>query len=168
MNVYDVRLVDDWPACGMNWPPDLPDVYTFLRRSDVVKALHADKKETAWVECSGRVSSELHMQSSPAAVALLPHILDSGIKVMMFAGEEDMICNYKGIERSIANLNWGGGTGFGNVRHILSLSITVLLTTQESIAKSWFLNDTQVGSWQEDRNMTFARVSSLLLERDSS
>lgn len=31
MNVYDVRLVDDFPACGMNWPPDLPDVYTFLR-----------------------------------------------------------------------------------------------------------------------------------------
>jgi len=34
MNVYDVRLVDDWPACGMNWPPDLPDVYTFLRVCD--------------------------------------------------------------------------------------------------------------------------------------
>jgi len=31
MNVYDVRLVDDWPACGMNWPPDLTDVYAFLR-----------------------------------------------------------------------------------------------------------------------------------------
>jgi carboxypeptidase D len=115
MNVYDVRLVDDWPACGMNWPPDLTDVYTFLRRPDVVTALHANKKETAWVECDGRVSSELHMRNSPAAVALIPHILDSGIKVMMFAGEEDLICNYKGIERSIANLNWGGATGFGNV-----------------------------------------------------
>lgn len=33
MNIYDVRLVDDWPACGMNWPPDLPDVYQFLRVS---------------------------------------------------------------------------------------------------------------------------------------
>lgn len=33
MNVYDVRLMDDWTACGMNWPPDLPDVYQFLRVS---------------------------------------------------------------------------------------------------------------------------------------
>lgn len=33
MNVYDVRLMDDWPACGMNWPRDLPDVYDFLRVS---------------------------------------------------------------------------------------------------------------------------------------
>ena len=119
MNVYDVRLVDDWPACGMNWPPDLPDVYSFLRRSDVVTALHANKKETAWVECDGRVGSELHMRNSPAAVALIPHILDSGIKVMMFAGEEDLICNYKGIERSIANLQWGGATGFGNVSPLI-------------------------------------------------
>jgi carboxypeptidase D len=34
---------------------------------------------------------------------------------MMFAGEEDLICNYKGIEKSIANLKWGGQVGFGNV-----------------------------------------------------
>lgn len=30
LNVYDVRLYDDMPACGMNWPPDLPDVTTYL------------------------------------------------------------------------------------------------------------------------------------------
>jgi carboxypeptidase D len=31
MNVYDIRLQDEWPACGMNWPLDLPDVYDYLR-----------------------------------------------------------------------------------------------------------------------------------------
>ena len=30
MNVYDVRLLDVSPACGMNWPPPLPDVATYL------------------------------------------------------------------------------------------------------------------------------------------
>jgi hypothetical protein len=30
MNIYDIRLMDDFPACGMGWPPDLPDVYDFL------------------------------------------------------------------------------------------------------------------------------------------
>lgn len=30
MNIYDIRLMDDSPACGMNWPPDLVDVYAFL------------------------------------------------------------------------------------------------------------------------------------------
>jgi carboxypeptidase D len=33
MNIYDVRKMDEWPACGMNWPPDLSDVYAFLRVS---------------------------------------------------------------------------------------------------------------------------------------
>lgn len=31
MNMYDVRLYDDSPACGMNWPPDLAPMYTYLR-----------------------------------------------------------------------------------------------------------------------------------------
>lgn len=30
MNVYDVRLYDVVPACGMNWPPDLQDVTKYL------------------------------------------------------------------------------------------------------------------------------------------
>jgi len=144
MNIYDVRLVDDWPACGMNWPPDLIDVYSFLRRKDVIAALHATKKETAWVECDGRVSSELHMQKSPAAVAFLPDILERGVKVLMFAGAEDLICNYKGIERIIDHLDWSGATGFANSTEALG----------------WYVNDTQVGTWQTDRNMSYAKIFS--------
>ena len=34
LNMYDVRLYDDSPACGMNWPPDLPEMYTYLRVSN--------------------------------------------------------------------------------------------------------------------------------------
>jgi len=29
--MYDVRLRDSWPSCGMNWPPDLADVTPYLR-----------------------------------------------------------------------------------------------------------------------------------------
>jgi carboxypeptidase C (cathepsin A) len=32
---------------------------------------------------------------------------------MMFAGAEDLICNYVGIERMIEALHWHGETGFG-------------------------------------------------------
>jgi hypothetical protein len=30
VNIYDVRLEDTSPACGMNWPPDLANVTTYL------------------------------------------------------------------------------------------------------------------------------------------
>jgi carboxypeptidase D len=76
-----------------------------------VLALHASEKETAWVECDNIVSSQLYLQSSPASVHLIPGILEKGVKVMMFAGDEDLICNYKGIERLIDELVWNGEQG---------------------------------------------------------
>jgi len=30
MNIYDIRLSDTYPACGMNWPPDLAEVTPYL------------------------------------------------------------------------------------------------------------------------------------------
>ncbi len=53
------------------------------------------------------------MRSSPAAVAYIPSILEAGVPVLLFAGAEDLICNYKGIERIVQNLAWGGIQGMG-------------------------------------------------------
>jgi len=79
----------------------------------VIQALHASKKETAWVECNNQVSTSLELRKSPASIGLIPGIIDKGVKVMLFAGDEDLICNYKGIERTIARLDWGGEQGLG-------------------------------------------------------
>jgi len=29
--MYDIRLRDKWPSCGMAWPQDLKDVTPYLR-----------------------------------------------------------------------------------------------------------------------------------------
>lgn len=142
MNIYDVRLVDTWPECGMNWPPDVTDVQTFLRRKDVVRALHAEKHEQPYRECNGQVSLRLRNKNSPASVYLLPGILERGVKIMMFAGDEDLICNYVGVERTVENLVWAGERGWG----------------ANATAQVWSMNGTQVGEWTEDRNMTYVRV----------
>lgn len=141
MNIYDVRLTDESPACGMNWPPDLTDVYDFLRRKDVVSSLHADMHVPAWTECSSRVSSQLRNHKSPASVRLLPGILEAGVRVLMFAGAEDLICNYVGIERMIDALEWNGQKGFGN-----------------ATMEKWSLNGTDVGEWTDARNMSYVKV----------
>jgi carboxypeptidase D len=126
----------------MGWPPDLSDVYSFLKRKDVVQALHATMHETAWTECSGRVASELHNRRSPAAVHLIPGILEAGIKVLMFAGAEDLICNNVGIENMIDAMTWSGATGWGN-----------------ATALPWSVNGTRAGEWTEVRNLTYAKVA---------
>ena len=30
VNIYDVRLDDESPACGMNWPPEIRNVTDYL------------------------------------------------------------------------------------------------------------------------------------------
>ena len=89
----------------------------------MIRDLHAEKKDTAWTECNGRVGAELRLHSSTAAVAYLPGILESGVEVLMFVGAEDLICNYKGIEEMIENMAWSGGKGFGvGIRCYLAVS----------------------------------------------
>src|SRR5215471_6486712 len=49
INMYDIRLRDTYPACGMNWPADLANVTPYLRRNEVTDALHINKdKKTGW------------------------------------------------------------------------------------------------------------------------
>ena len=87
-----------------------------------MQALHAGRKETAWVECNNQVSTSLELRKSPASIGLIPVIIEKGVKVMLFAGDEDLICNYKGIERTIARLDWGGKQGLG-VSEVVSILI---------------------------------------------
>ena len=90
----------------------------------MITALHANEKETAWVECDNIVSSQLYLQSSPASVHLLPGILERGVQVMLFAGDEDLICNYKGIERLIGDLTWNGAQGMTVSRFPVQFRLT--------------------------------------------
>ncbi|KAG8890518.1 Cell death protease [Tulasnella sp. 332] len=141
VNVYDVRLSDTYPSCGMNWPPDLHSVTDYLRRRDVVSALHATDKSEAWTECQGSVYSSFELKTSPASVTLLPSILDQ-IPVMLFAGDQDFICNYMGIEKLIDNLEWKGAKGM-----------------QGAPVLPWVLNGTEAGFWTTARNLTYVKIS---------
>lgn len=83
-----------------------------FQRRDVVRALHAEAKPESWVECSGRVSNEMHEYLSPSSITLLPSVLEK-IPVLLFAGDQDYICNYMGIENMIKSMSWNGEKGLG-------------------------------------------------------
>ncbi|KAG1735006.1 alpha beta-hydrolase [Suillus lakei] len=140
VNVYDVRLEDDAPFCGMQWPPDLKNISSYLARRDVIRALHAEAKSESWVECLGRVGNEMHDYLSPSSVTLLPSVLEK-IPVLLFAGDQDFICNYMGIETMIKSLTWNGEKGLGKVQ-----------------TKSWTVNGTPAGTWVSSRNLTYAKI----------
>ena len=35
INIYDIRLEDTFPACGMNWPPEMPAINKILGVNDL-------------------------------------------------------------------------------------------------------------------------------------
>lgn len=145
-NMYDIRLEDAWPSCGMAWPPDLATVTPYLRQKDVLAALHVNPdKRTGWTECSGAVSASFRARKSKPSVQLLPGILEAGVPVLLFSGAKDMICNHLGTEDLIGNMKWSGGTGF-------ELSPGVWAPKRD-----WTFEGDPAGIYQEARNLTYVK-----------
>jgi carboxypeptidase D len=143
INMYDVRLKDSYPSCGMHWPPDLEFVTPYLRRNEVVDALHVNKQRTTgWQECSGSVGSAFQTRNSGSSVDLLPG-LAAEISVLLFSGAEDLICNHVGTEDMLSELEWNGGRGFE------------VSPGNWAPRREWTFEGENAGFWQEARNLTY-------------
>ena len=142
-NMYDIRLRDSHPSCGMNWPPDLEYVTPYLRRKDVISALHVDHDKTpGWTECNGQVGNAFRTPKSRPSVTFLPKILET-VPVLLFSGREDLICNHLGTEEMIHNLQWSGGTGFE------------VAPGTWAPRRDWTFEGELAGMWQTARNLTY-------------
>lgn len=142
-NMYDVRLKDLYSACGMNWPPDLKHVEPYLRKHEVVDALHVSpRKVSGWAECTDNVGRAFRNRDSPAAIRLLPEILTE-VPVLLFSGADDLICNHMGTEAFLGNLEWNGGKGFE------------VTPGTWAPRRDWTFEGEIAGFWQEARNLTY-------------
>jgi carboxypeptidase D len=143
VNMYDVRLRDVYPSCGMNWPPDLANVTPYLRRKDVTEALHVNSdKRTGWQECTGSVSGTFKAAKSKPSIHLLPGLLEE-VPIILFSGEQDLICNHIGTEELINNMQWNGGRGF-------EISPGTWAPRHD-----WTFEGEAAGIYQEARNLTY-------------
>lgn len=142
-NMYDVRLSDTYPSCGMNWPPDLVQVKPYLRRKDVTEALHINSaKTTGWTECNGQVGGAFTARNSRPSIQILPTLLEK-VPILLFSGDQDLICNHLGTEELINRMEWNGGKGF-------EMSPGVWAPRRD-----WTFEGDAAGIWQEARNLTY-------------
>jgi carboxypeptidase D len=142
INMYDTRLRDSYPSCGMNWPPDLPYVQAWLQKDEVVTALNLDKtKIKKWRECDDQVSKFLKNIESKPSIQFFPDLLQK-VSIMLFNGNKDMICNNYGVLDMISKMTWGGSTGFGDDVEELD----------------WRYNNASTGSIRASKNLTFVDV----------
>lgn len=109
-----------------------------------MEAFHVTGKSTGWMECSSAVRDAMTNHKSQSAITLLSGILEK-IPIMLFAGDQDLICNYVGIEALISALTWNGGTGLGQVQ-----------------TQSWTVGGTPAGTWVMSRNLTYVKVWNFL------
>ncbi|KAL4789872.1 pheromone-processing carboxypeptidase kex1, partial [Aspergillus venezuelensis] len=144
LNMYDIRLRDSADSCGMTWPPDLADMKPYLQTSEVIQALHINpEKQSGWDECDGDVGRTFRPQKSEPAVKLLPGLLESGVEILLFSGDKDLICNHHGTEQLISNMKWGGGTGFETSPGVWAPR------------HDWTFEDEPAGYYQKARNLTY-------------
>ena len=90
----------------------LSSTQTVCQRPEVVRAIHASASSQTWTECRGTIHHAFNTEHSPSAITVLPRVL-SKMEVLLFAGDQDLICNYVGIENLIQAMTWNGATGLG-------------------------------------------------------
>ena len=102
-NVYDMRLMTPYDFSAM-------DVYLNDRR--VTTQIGARKP---WVGVNTTVWQQLApIDFLHSFQGLMPPILDEGIKVLIYAGDQDYICNWLGIQAWTNKMDWSGHDAFNS------------------------------------------------------
>ncbi|KAL8284039.1 hypothetical protein RQP46_005152 [Phenoliferia psychrophenolica] len=110
LNPYDVRKKcdregDDGPLCykEMTW------IETYLNKPEVKKQLGAPTDRT-FESCNMQINQAFMFNGdvSHNTAALIPPMLEDGIRVLIYAGEADFMCNYLGNLAWTLALEWTG------------------------------------------------------------
>lgn len=144
INVYDIRLTDKFPACGLNWPAHIEDLKSYLSRDDVQEALHADK-QTNWTECSNTVGEHFHSNDLATASTLLPGILER-TPVLILIGDQDYLCNGLGLDNMVSQLSWNA-------------PVTAHGFSENEPKRPLKYRGRNIGTLQQGRNLTVAHLA---------
>ena len=168
INVYDINKIDNYPACGNNWPEILPSTTNFLNLPNVKSALNIPIELGNWKECNNDVHSHFTTDNDKTGAELLNHILNNGIKVNLFSGVNDMICNYLGSELvikkhtidylnsnnlSIIHQNENENENENNINGITKRDIEKF-----QMDNQWYHNDKLSGSIWNRGNLSYIQI----------
>jgi len=143
VNLYDIRLYDA-TAGVTEYPPTIDSATAYLNRADVQLAIHAIPN-TTWSECSNSVSQ--HLQSGVNYNSTLTHVtnlLNEGIRVLLYNGQFDLICNHI-------------GTSF-LIDKITHSQWSQIATYQTTSRYTWWNGETVAGYGKSAGNFTYLQV----------
>ncbi|KAJ2251984.1 hypothetical protein GGI13_003544 [Coemansia sp. RSA 455] len=117
------------------------DVITFLNNPDTQRELGVEIQY--YTTCSQRVHIEFILSGDIAKPLHLeiPPLLAAGIRVLIYAGDADWICNWYGNKAYAQALEWPGQTKFNQMED-----------------SRWTVNGDEAGEVRTHNNLTFIRV----------
>lgn len=90
------------------FPPGHEAVEAYLNRPDVKQAIHATNTPQRYVECADPPYNALSYQDGKGVTAELAEILNNGLRVLIYSGQYDIICNHLGTDKMLRMLSWSG------------------------------------------------------------
>ncbi|KAK8579685.1 hypothetical protein V6N12_069996 [Hibiscus sabdariffa] len=105
INYYDVRKKCEGSLCY-----DFSNMETFLNKKSVRDALGVGNVD--FVSCSSTVYQAMLVDWMRNLEAGIPVLLEDGIKLLVYAGEYDLICNWLGNSRWVHAMQWSGQKEF--------------------------------------------------------
>jgi carboxypeptidase D len=110
--MYDTRK---FPQSSRSFPPGHEELERFLNRKDVQIAIHAKNSKSQpnnnikYIECADPPYNALSHQDGKGVVDELAHIVsNTQLRVLVFAGQYDLICNHVNLEIALDSLPWSG------------------------------------------------------------
>merc|ERR1719421_1833545 len=112
MNVYDIRIpCEKLPLCY-----DFSHVDAFFNNADVQKELGVPEASSggaqSWGECNFVVNKMFSIDFMKNYHEKIPEMLEAGVQVLIYAGDEDYICNWLGNKAWTKKLDWNSKAGF--------------------------------------------------------
>ncbi|KAL3518430.1 hypothetical protein ACH5RR_021019 [Cinchona calisaya] len=105
INYYDIRKQCKGQLCY-----DFSNVENFLNQDTVREALGVGDIE--WVSCSSTVYDAMIDDWMRNLEVGIPALLEDGIKLLVYAGEYDLVCNWLGNSRWVQAMEWSGQKDF--------------------------------------------------------
>lgn len=106
INVYDIRDECSHPPLCY----DFTDLDTYVNLPDVREALGVGNRQ--WTECATTVHMMLTDDWMKNLEENIPGVLAAGVRVLVYAGNKDFICNVEGNRRWVEKMEWPGQAEF--------------------------------------------------------
>lgn len=134
-NVYDIRKKCDVPPLCY----DMSNAETFLNLPEVQAKLGVSGRK--WTECSQEVHTFLLGDWINNLAQKVAGLIEGGYEVLVYSGDKDFVCNWRGGEAWTNAVEWSGKADFNAAPY-----------------KEWTVNGQPAGQLKEFKNFKFLRV----------